>query len=69
MPRYQGKVVVYVEVGVDDLTHNTRILRGAEFGLEEMGLKVISQWRFRPGTKDAKSVNVVATIEVNWRLI
>jgi outer membrane biosynthesis protein TonB len=38
-------------------------------GLEEKAIEAITQWRFRPGTKDGQAVTVAATIEVNFRLL
>jgi outer membrane biosynthesis protein TonB len=37
--------------------------------LDEQAVKAISQWKFRPGTKDGQPVTVMATIEVNFRLL
>jgi TonB family protein len=67
--KYQGKVVLYVEVGSDGMPHNIRIVRGLGFGLDENAVDAVSQWKFKPGTRDGVPVTVAATIEVNFRLM
>ena len=67
--KYQGTVVVYVEVDPSGRAVNPRILRSLGLGLDEKAIEAIRNWRFRPGYKDGKPVTVVATIEVNFRLL
>ena len=67
--KLQGTVVVSVEVGVDGLAHNMQVLRGLGLGLDENAIAAISQWQFQPGTRDGQPVPVLATIEVNFRLL
>ena len=67
--RLQGTVVVQVVIGTDGLAHDARILRGLGLGLDEDAIEAISQWQFKPGTKDGQPVKVAATIEVNYRLL
>jgi TonB family protein len=65
----EGAEVVTVEIGTDGLAHNAQVLQGLGLGLDENGLDAISQWRFQPGIKDGRPVTVMATIEINWRLL
>ena len=67
--KYQGTVVVYVEIGPDGVAHNAQITRSLGMGLDQKALDAISQWRFKPGTKDGVPVTVSASIEVNFRLL
>lgn len=67
--KYQGTVVLYVEIHPDGKTHNVRVLRGLGLGLNEQAMDAVSRWQFKPGTKDGQAVPVAATIEVNWRLL
>lgn len=39
------------------------------FGLDEKAQETIEKWRFEPGRKDGKPVSVLATVEVNFRLL
>jgi hypothetical protein len=46
-----------------------RVLRGLGYGLDESAVSTISQkWRFAPGTLDGIPVDVIANIEVSFRL-
>jgi TonB family protein len=67
--KLQGVVVLYVVV--DATGHPTKIgvMRTMDKGLDEKAIEAVLQWRFRPGSKDGRPVNVAATIEVNFRLL
>jgi TonB family protein len=67
--KYQGTVLVYVEIGPDGLAHNASVMQGLGLGLDEKAIEAINQWQFKPGTKDGVPVTVAATIEVNFRLM
>jgi periplasmic protein TonB len=36
--------------------------------LDEQAIKATKEWRFRPGTKDSKPVDVLVNIELTFRL-
>jgi protein TonB len=67
--KYQGTVVLAVEVWPDGLAHNIRVIRSLGLGLDEKALEAVRQWQFVPGKKDGKAVKVQASIEVNFRLL
>ena len=67
--KYQGTVVLYVEIGPDGMAHNVQVIRGLGLGLDQKAIDAVSQWRFSPGIKDGAPVTVQATIEVNFRLM
>jgi TonB family protein len=67
--KYQGTVVLYVEVTPDGKAANMRVLRSLGLGLDEKAMEAVRQWKFKPGLKDGKAVTVAATIEVNFRLL
>jgi periplasmic protein TonB len=67
--KYQGTVVLYVEVTPDGKAANMRVLRSLGLGLDEKAMEAVRQWKFKPGFKDGKAVTVAATIEVNFRLL
>jgi len=67
--KYQGTVLVYVEITPDGRATNMQVVRGLGMGLDEKAIEAISKWKFAPGTKDGVPVPVAATIEVNFRLL
>ena len=67
--KYQGTVVLYVEVEPDGHPTNIRVLRSLGLGLDEKAIEAVRQWKFKPGYKDGRPVTVAATIEVNFRLL
>ena len=67
--KYQGTVLLAVEIAPDGLAHNLRVVRSLGLGLDEKAVEAVSQWQFKPGTKDGQPVTVAATIEVNFRLL
>jgi periplasmic protein TonB len=67
--RANGIVVIYVEIGPDGKPRNLRVARSFGMGLDEKALEAVSQWLFRPGTKNGKPVTVGANIEVSFHLL
>jgi TonB family protein len=67
--RLQGSVVMSVIIGADGLVQEPRVVRGLGLGLDENAIEAVSQWQFKPGTRDGQPVKVAATIEVNYRLL
>jgi TonB family protein len=66
--KYQGTVLLYVEVVPDGTAQNIVVRRSLGLGLDEKAIEAVRRWKFRPGTKDGQPVTVQATIEVNFRL-
>jgi len=67
--KYQGSVLLYVEVDASGRAQNIRVLHSLGLGLDEKAMEAVKHWRFRPGTKDGKPVTVAAQVEVNFRLL
>jgi TonB family protein len=67
--KYQGTVVLYVEVDPSGKAVNMRVVRSLGLGLDEKAMEAVKAWKFKPGSKDGKPVTVAATIEVNFRLL
>jgi TonB family protein len=65
----EGTSIVSVEIWPDGRAHNPQVLRPLGLGLDENGIDAISQWQFDPGTKEGQAVKVLATIEINFRLL
>jgi len=67
--KYQGTVLLYVEVDSSGRATNIKVQRSLGLGLDEKAIEAVRQWKFKPGYKDGKPVTVAATIEVNFRLL
>jgi TonB family protein len=66
---WQGTVVLQLVVDARGFPQNIKVLRSLGLGLDEKAIEAVAQWRFNPGRKDGKPVPVMATIEVNFRLL
>jgi TonB family protein len=67
--KYQGTVMLYVEIDANGRAQNMRVLHSLGLGLDEKAMDAVRKWRFKPGTKDGRPVTVIATVEVNFRLL
>jgi TonB family protein len=67
--KYQGTVLLYVEVDPSGRATNIKVQRSLGLGLDEKAIEAVKQWKFKPGYKDGKPVTVAAIIEVNFRLL
>jgi TonB family protein len=67
--KYQGTVVLTLEVGEDGKPRGFRIVRGLGLGLDQKALEAVAQWKFRPAMRNGRPVRAPATIEVNFRLL
>jgi periplasmic protein TonB len=67
--KFQGTVMLYIEVDENGKPKNLRVVRPLGLGLDEKAIEAVSKWKFRPGFKDGKPVTVAATVEVNFRLL
>jgi len=67
--KWQGTVVLSVIVDELGRPRNIRVFHSLGLGLDQKAVDAVSQWRFKPGRKDGKPVPVIATIEVNFRLL
>jgi TonB family protein len=67
--KVQGTVVLSVVIGTDGTAADVQLRKGVGYGLDEQALDAITQWTFKPGTRDGMAVPVQAMIEVNFRLL
>ena len=60
-----------LSVVVDSEGHarNVKVVKSLGMGLDEKAIEAVEKWRFKPGMKDGHPVNVLATIQVNFRLL
>jgi len=67
--KFQGTVVLSIEVDQNGKPRQFRIVHGLGLGLDEKAIEAVSRWKFRPAYRDGKAVIAPATIEVNFRLL
>jgi TonB family protein len=67
--KVQGMVLLYVVIGADGRASDVQLRKGVGYGLDEQALDAVTQWTFKPGTRDGMAVPVQAMIEVNFRLL
>jgi TonB family protein len=67
--KLQGTVRLKVTIDVDGLAKDISVVSGQGLGLDEQAVTAILQWKFNPGQKDGVPIPVLATIEVNFKLL
>ena len=67
--KWQGTVVLQLVVDEHGMPQQMKVTRSLGLGLDEKAIQAVGKWRFKPGLKDGKPVPVIATIEVNFRLL
>jgi len=68
--RVQGMVVMQAIVLADGSVGPAKIMRSldATFGLDQEALRTVKQWRFLPGRRGGKPVNVLVEVEMMFTL-
>ena len=64
----QGTVELEAIVGVDGAVSKVQVIKSLGYGMDESAAKALAQWRFKPGTKDGKAVNVKIEVKMNFTL-
>ena len=67
--KYQGMVLLAIEVDTSGYPANIRVLQGLGMGLDEKAMEAVSRWRFRPGLRNGRPVVTSATVQVSFRLL
>ena len=67
--KYSGTVMLEVIVDTEGRARDIRVSRSLGMGLDEKAVEAVTKWKFKPGMKDGRPVNVRALIEVNFRLL
>src|SRR5579864_4223885 len=67
--KYQGVVVLTIEVDTSGRPRNLRVVEQLGLGLDEKAIEAVSQWKFRPGYQDGRPVVTTATVQVSFRLM
>jgi len=67
--KWQGTVELQIVVDEHGNPKEMRVTRALGLGLDQKAMEAVAKWRFKPGTKDGKPVPVIATVQVNFRLL
>ncbi len=67
--KYGGTVLIKLVVLPDGKAADIKVVRSLGLGLDEKAIEAVEKWKFKPGLKNGVPVPVVATIEVNFRLL
>lgn len=67
--KISGTVVLSIVIEPEGYATNFKLVKSLGLGLDEQAVKAVSQFRFRPATKDGKAVRVKGTVELNFRLL
>ena len=64
----QGSVELEAVVQADGTVGDVRVTKSLDPELDDAAISALKQWRFRPGTKDAKAVDVQVQVELTFTL-
>jgi protein TonB len=67
--KWQGTVVLSLVVDENGAAQAIKVTKSLGLGLDQKAIEAVMKWRFKPGMKDGKAVPVLASIEVNFRLL
>ncbi|HEX5228489.1 MAG TPA: energy transducer TonB [Bryobacteraceae bacterium] len=67
--KYQGIVVLEIEVDSSGNVGAVRVQRGLGLGLDEKAIDAVSHWRFHPGVLNGKPVATEARVQVHFQLL
>jgi protein TonB len=67
--KFQGTVVLSIVIDEHGMPTQFKVVRPLGLGLDEKAIEAVQKWRFKPGYRDGKAVAVLATVEVNFRLL
>jgi TonB family protein len=69
LAKWQGTVALSVVVDENGEPRDVKVARSLGLGLDQKAIEAVGRWVFKPGRKEGKPVSVLATIEVNFRLL
>jgi TonB family protein len=67
--KWQGSVLLSLIVDESGKAVNIKVAKSLGLGLDEKAIQAVEKWKFKPGMKDGKPVPVIASVEVNFRLL
>ncbi len=67
--KVEGLVLLEAVIDKEGTAHNVKVIRSLGYGLDESAANAVEKdWRFQPGTLNGVPVNVLAHIELSFRL-
>jgi TonB family protein len=67
--KYQGTVVLHLDVDETGTPANIRVLRSLGLGLDEAAIEAVKKWKFRPATQNGAPIRMGVNVEVPFRLM
>ena len=67
--KWQGTVLLSLVVDENGKAVSIKVTKPLGLGLDQKAIEAVEKWRFKPGMKDGKAVPVIASVEVNFRLL
>ncbi len=67
--KYSGTVLLRIVVDPTGRVTKAEVVRSLGMGLDEKAIEAVNKWKFKPGTRNGSPVPVLATVEVNFRLL
>src|SRR5579864_6397761 len=67
--RFQGTVLLAIEVDTKGRAVNIRVIRGLGLGLDQKAMESVSHWKFRPALIGDRPVVAPATVAVSFHLL
>ena len=67
--RFQGTVILMIDVDTSGRPINIRVTQGVGLGLDERAIAAVQGWRFRPALAGDKPVVAPAVVEVAFHLL
>ena len=69
MARLAGTVILQCVVDREGRARDFQVSQSLGLGLDQNAILAVSTWLFEPGRKAGEPVNVIATVQVNFRLL
>ena len=66
--KIQGDGQLTAVVNAQGRADDIQVTQSLDPGLDANAVAAVSQWLFKPGTKDGQPVDVAVTIEINFKL-
>lgn len=67
--RYQGTVLLSIQIDANGRVSNIRVLRGLGLGLDERAMAAVEKWIFKPALSKGRPVAAPAQVSVTFHLL